>query len=232
MTEHAAAHAPHVENRFGQRYDAALHLLDRQIVGSDGLMVGKVDDIELTEEGPGGGLTATALLVGSAALLPRVGGPFGRAMHRQWLRMGAEQADRRLPYRIDFDLVEELTSAVTLSRPRHGVLVRVPGEAAEGPVRRRLGDLLRAEVDAPEGRRRILDVRLDEHHRVRSIVIGKARPGSRLGYDRRDGRPHSRGPALVRIVVQGLHRHAREVPFDAVRIDWDRGVVHVAADER
>jgi sporulation protein YlmC with PRC-barrel domain len=217
-------------NRFGERYDAVLHLLDRQVIGSDGLFVCKVDDIELTEDA--GGLTATALLAGPAALLPRLAGPLGLTARRLWAHMGDAQADRRLPYRIGFELVEKLTSAVTLRRPRHGVLVRAPGEPTDDPVRRRLGQLLRMRVDAPEGRRRVLDVRVDEDQRVRSLVIGPGRPGSMLGYDRRQGRPHEQGPALVRILVQRLHRHAREVPFDQVRIDWDQDVVTVAGQAR
>lgn len=211
-------------NRFGDDYDVVLHLLDRQVIGSDDLLVGKVDDVELTEDA--GGLTATALLAGAPALLPRLTGPLGAAVREFWGRMGDEQADRRLPYRIDFALVEELDSAVTLRRPRHGVLVRVPGETDEGPVRRRLGDLLRMEVVAPEGRRRVLDVRVDGQHRVRSLVIGHGRPGSMLGYDRRAGRAEQ-GPRLVRSLVRGLHRHAHEVAFDRVRIDWDARVVRV-----
>jgi len=217
---------PELPNRFGERYDAVLHLLDRQVIDSDGLMVCKVDDLELspTEDG----LTLTAVLAGPPALLPRLGGRLGRAVRTFWVRMGDQQADRRLPYRIDFDLVEELTSALTLRRPRHGVLVRIPGEDDEGPVRHRLGELLQFPVDAPEGRRRMLDVRVDEQHRIRSVVIGHGRPGALLGYDGRDGRPSAQGPALVRWIVRALHRHAREVPWDRVHVDWDRREVRVA----
>ncbi len=213
-------------DRFHEPYDAVLHLLDRQVIDKDGLLVCKVDDLELAETGEGA-LVATALLAGSPALLPRLGGRLGSVVREYWARMGDEQADRRLPYRIDFALVAELTSAVTLTRPRHGLLVRTPGED-EGPVRHRLGDLLQMEVEAPEGKRRILDVRLDERHRVRSLVIGHGRPGAMLGYDEREGRPANQGPALVRAIVRALHRHAREVPFGQVRIDWEQHRVRVA----
>lgn len=212
-------------NRFGEDYDLVLHLLDRQVIDSDGLLVCKVDDVELAED-DAGGLTAAALLAGTPALLPRLTGPLGVGVREFWGRMGDEQADRRLPYRIDFDLVEELSSAVTLRRPRHGVLVRVPGEDDEGPVRHRLGDLLRLEVRAPEGRRRVLDVRVDAQHRVRSLIIGPGRPGSMLGYDRREGRA-KQGPTLVRTIVRGLHRHAREVPFHLVDVDWERATLRL-----
>lgn len=207
-----------MDDRFHAPYDAVLHLLDRQVIASDGLLVCKVDDLELVESGDGG-LVATALLAGPPALLPRLIGRPGAALREFWARLGDEQADRRLPYRIDFALVAELTSAVTLTRPRHAVLARAQADD-EGPIRHRLGDLLRMDVEAPEGRRRILDVRLDERHRVRSLVIGHGRPGAMLGYDGREGRTPTQGPALVRAIVRALHRHAREVPFDQVQIDW------------
>ena len=105
--------------------------------------------------------------------------------------------------------------------------MRAPGQD-EGPTRRRLADLLRMQVEAPEGRRRILDVRLDERHRVRSLVIGHGRPGALFGYDRREGRTPTQGPALVGAIVRGLHRHAREVPFDQVHLDWEQQRARVA----
>jgi len=217
---------PETADRFHDRYDAVLHLLDRQVISSDGLLVCKVDDLELVETGDGV-LVATALLAGTPALLPRLSGRLGAVVRDFWVRMGDEQADRRLPYRIDFALVAELTSAVTLTRPRHGVLARVPGEGG-GPTRHRLGELLSMAVEAPEGQRRILDLRLDERHRVRSLVIGHGRPGAMLGYDEREGRTPNQGPALVRTIVRALHRHAREVPFDLVRIDWQEQRVRLA----
>ena len=58
-------------------YDAALHLLDRQVVDSDGRLVCKVDDVELTV-GADGSLVPTALLVG----LP-VAADTGTGLHRR-----------------------------------------------------------------------------------------------------------------------------------------------------
>ena len=70
----------------GRRYDAALHLLDRQLVDPDGRLVGKVDDVELAE-GADGVLVPTGLMVGMAALLPRLGDRSGPWLYRHWVRL-------------------------------------------------------------------------------------------------------------------------------------------------
>lgn len=58
----------------GRRLDAALHLLDRQLLDVRGRPVGKVDDLELTPaENPDEPPTVTAVLVGPSALAPRLG---------------------------------------------------------------------------------------------------------------------------------------------------------------
>ena len=57
--------------------DAALNLLDRQIVDKDGRMAGTVDDLELTEE-PNGAPYVTAILAGPGALSRQLGGRVGR----------------------------------------------------------------------------------------------------------------------------------------------------------
>ncbi len=69
-------------------------LLDRQIIDVDGLPLGKVDDLELTEPEDGGPPVLTALLTGPLALGPRIGGRIG-----QWWAA----AGRRLRPRDDPD---------------------------------------------------------------------------------------------------------------------------------
>jgi len=59
--------------------DGNLELLDRQIVDHDGLMVGKVDDVELTER-ESGRLVVTGLLTGPGALGSRLGGALGNVV--------------------------------------------------------------------------------------------------------------------------------------------------------
>src|SRR3954470_1294155 len=98
------------QDRLSGSLDAVLHLLDRQVVDADGLMVCKVDDVELSQYDDGA-LAVTALLAGPAALVPRYADDgLGRALHRLWLRLGSQESDRDDPYRIDLSLVKRLGS--------------------------------------------------------------------------------------------------------------------------
>jgi sporulation protein YlmC with PRC-barrel domain len=214
------------DNRLIGSLDAVLHLLDRQVVDVDGLLVCKVDDVELTEF-EGGVLAVTALLAGPAALVPRYGDEsFGRLLRDYWHRLGVQLADRDDPYRIDLALVERLGSGVELNVARDGVLVR------QGQRARRLNELLQLPVQDRDGLPigRVLDVRLEhetvepgERTRVTGLVVGRGRPGSYLGYDRRP----DMGPWLVNRIVRRLHRHSGYVGVDDVELDWDAGVVRV-----
>jgi sporulation protein YlmC with PRC-barrel domain len=94
----------------GRTLDAHLSLLDRQVVDPDGRMVGKVDDVELAYDEEGRPYCA-AILIGPAALGPRVGGRLGRAMVRLQRRWRRAQAG---PFRIGFDQVGAVDSAVRL----------------------------------------------------------------------------------------------------------------------
>jgi len=91
------------------------HLLDRQIVDRDGLLVGKVDDVEL-EVGPDGAPAISALLVGQRVLGERLGGTLGG-----WMVAVADRlspAASAPPLRVPFDLVDTVGSEVNLSVPR------------------------------------------------------------------------------------------------------------------
>ena len=206
--------------------DAALHLLDRQVVDVDGRMVCNVDDLELTET-PAGDLAVTGLLVGPAALVPRLSGRLGRWLREMWVALGVQYADRDVPLHLGLDLVESVGSDVRLRVRREGLLDRQP-EAAPGLRHRRMDHLLGLEVrldGKPAGE--VLDVRVQprpEEGRfpVRSLVVGRGRPGSLLGYDR----GNVDGPWLVSSVVSALHRHTGELAIEAVdRIDWEAGIV-------
>jgi sporulation protein YlmC with PRC-barrel domain len=215
------------DDRLSGALDAVLHLLDRQVVDVDGLLVCKVDDVELTTFDDGV-LAVTGLLAGAAALVPRYGDDgFGRLLHDYWRRLGPQQADRDDPYRIDLQLVERLGSAVELNVARDGVLVR------QGQRARRLNDLLQMRVQDLDGDGvgRVLDVRLErettepgQRIRARGLVVGHGRPGSYLGYDRRP----DMGPWLVSRIVRRLHRHSAYVALeDLEELDWDDHVITV-----
>ena len=95
----------------GQRRDLALHLLDRQIVDTDGNAVGNVDDVEFDDNG-----IVTALLTGPQALAPRLGGRLGR-----WLLVlsaGISRRSTEQPARIGVDLITDYGTAITVARSR------------------------------------------------------------------------------------------------------------------
>lgn len=218
-----------VRNRLDTRWlDAALHLLDRQVVDSDARMVCNVDDLELTETA-GGELAVTGILVGPAALVPRFSGRLGSWLREMWVDLGIQYAARDVPLYLGLDLVVHVGSDVRLSVPREGLLDRQP---AGGPgVHRRMDDLLGTEVHRGEEKLgRVIDVRLEPRRGesrllVVGLVVGRGRPGSLLGYDRGD----FNGPLLVDWAVSRMHRHTRLVPRDSVRtIDWDAGRVEVS----
>ncbi len=214
------------DNRLSGALDAVLHLLDRQVVDVEGRLVCKVDDVELTVFDDGV-LGVTGLLAGAAALVPRMGDDgLGRRLHEFWRRLGIAPIDHDDPYRIDLEVVQRLGSGVELSVRRDGVLVR------QGQRSRRLNELLQMSVQGPDGVRlgRALDVRLEhektdpgERIRVIGLVVGRGRPGSYFGYDRRP----DMGPWLVNRVVRRLHRHSAYVAIDDVELDWAVGVIRV-----
>ena len=209
--------------------DGALHLLDRQVLDSEGMNVCNVDDLEIVDGGDRE-LAVTGLLVGPAALVPRLSGHLGRWLHDMWLRLGIQYAGRELPLRIGLDLVEHVGSDVRLRVPREGLLDRQP-ESAPTVVLRRLDHLLGMDVHlGGERLGHVLDVRLRPQRTesrlvLRSLVVGRGRPGSLLGYDRGD----FNGPVLVAAAVRRLHRHTGVIDMDGVTaIDWERGRVEVS----
>lgn len=213
-------------NRLDEPFDAALHLLDRQVVGADGRLVCKVDDLELRAYDDGT-LAVTALLAGAPVLVPRLGGRIGRRLGEFWHELGLEQAERMHPYRIELDDVDELVSAVLLSRDRDRLLRAEPDREGE----HRISDLLGMTVSGPGGRLgRVLDVRLEPTRhprrrlRVVGLLVGRGRPGTLLGYDRRE----EQGPWLLARVVRTMHRHSVTVGADEIEaIDWDDDVREV-----
>ena len=208
------------ENRLERPIDGALHLLDRQLIDRDGRLLGKVDDVELTEVG--GQLAITGVLTGPAALLSRLGGGLGAALVAKWAQLKVSEPHRSRPWRIDIEDVERLDSALHLAVRRDGVLRR----DREG---HRLGRLTGMDVLGPDDERigRVLDARFEPHDDgslvLCSLIVGHGRPGSLLGYDRRG----DQGPWLVRTVVRRLHRHSVIAPAATAEISWADGSVRL-----
>lgn len=100
--------------------DGYLELLDRQIVDHDGLMVGKVDDVEV-EERDDGRIVVTALLTGPGALGPRLGGALGTVVTGTWARLSGRPAEA--PQRIDWSAVSAVETAIVLAVGRSTVAV-------------------------------------------------------------------------------------------------------------
>jgi sporulation protein YlmC with PRC-barrel domain len=93
---------------------AALHLLDHQLVDRDGVLVGKVDDLELFVA-PDGGATLTAVLSGPGVLATRLGHTtYGR--WRERMETALEGPEGRTS-RIAMPDVRRVTSRVETSLP-------------------------------------------------------------------------------------------------------------------
>lgn len=215
--------SPEQQDRWGGPIDGALNLLDRQVLDCDGKMLGKVDDIELTAQEDG--LAITALLTGSAALFHRLGGHLGDELVTKWEQLRVAEPNRARPWRIDVEDVARLDSAVHLSVSRDGALRR-------DKESHRFGRLTGMEVLGPDGhhRGRVLDARFEHglHDRlvIRSLIVGRGRPGSLLGYDRH----RNQGPWLIRRAVRRLHRHTGIISIDAAQILWNRRQVQLTEE--
>lgn len=213
--------------------DAALHLLDRQVTDKDGLLVCKVDDLEVSFYADGSPPAVTRILTGAAALVPRMSSRTGHLLRERWTSLGIQYADRDVPLAIDLHLVGHVGSDIRLKVGRDGLLDRQP-PATEGTTLRRMGELLGMRVSSghPELRGVLLDVRLEstaDRFVFRHLVVGPGRPGSLLGYDRGD----FNGPWLVAAAVKRMHRHVRLASCAAIEeadIDWDRGVIRLDGD--
>ncbi|WP_428966480.1 hypothetical protein [Micromonospora fluostatini] len=108
-------------------------LLDRQIVDADGLLVGRVDDVEFALDTDGVPYLA-ALLTGRVALGQRIGGWTGRLLVAVAERFSGRRPAS--PLRIPYPLVARVDSTVRL-RVR---LDRLPTSPAEEFLRRHLID--------------------------------------------------------------------------------------------
>ena len=90
-------------------------LLDRQITDRDGLMSGKVDDVELTVPRQGDPPVVTALLAGPGVLAHRSHTAFGRWIESFRLRLNAIDPS---PARISFGVVRRVGAAIEITVSR------------------------------------------------------------------------------------------------------------------
>lgn len=217
-------------NRLTGRLDVGLHLLDRQITDCDGLMAGKVDDVELSEY-DGGRLAVTGLLLGVPAYVPRLGQHFGGWALEKWRELGISHAGRTTPGQIELRHVEKLTSEVTLNVPREELVE--PQRPPEGHVvHHRFHELLGMQVRLvahEETVGRVMDARMEpegdtvgDSIPLTELLVGRGWPRSLLGYDRND----VSGPAMIAAAVRRLHCGSGEITMDKVeRIDWAARIV-------
>ena len=100
----------------GRILEAGLHLLDRQLIDSNGRLAGKVDDLELEVPDGGGPPVVTAILSGPGALSRRIGGRLGAWLEAVAIRL--RDGDDPHPARVSFGVVKRIDSAVDLSVPK------------------------------------------------------------------------------------------------------------------
>jgi sporulation protein YlmC with PRC-barrel domain len=205
-----------------RRLDAALELLDRQLVDKDGRLAGKVDDLELTD--PGDILEqprVTAILTGPDALAGRLHTRFGRWLQGVVLRLLARQAPSRVP----LGQVEAIGSSIRL-RVAAGRL-----DTGQGWTRQ-LVSWLPGAGDAVTGLAHDSGVRPDRHQGSRGLGTTRVPLGDLLGaevvdqHGRAVGKVHDvrleqAGPELASLRVEGLIVGRRAL---GARFGFGRGV--------
>jgi sporulation protein YlmC with PRC-barrel domain len=118
--------------------DLGTELLDHQIVDPDSMSVGKVDDLDLRVQADGR-IEVTALVVGTSALLSRIGlaGKFLRWLMSHW---GGPDEPRLIPLHqvtgvgSAVHVTAEAASAArspTEERVRRAIIQRIPGAGHE-----------------------------------------------------------------------------------------------------
>lgn len=125
----------------GREVWAAFHLLDRQIVDSADMPVGKVDDLEFQMPEDDGLPVLTDILCGHAALLGRLDRRLGTAgeMLRRVIRPDVDPGPARIPWSAVIDVATDVrlagsgegleVSAVERWLARH-VIGHLPGSGA------------------------------------------------------------------------------------------------------
>jgi hypothetical protein len=100
-----------------------LRLLDHQVVGPEGALLGNIDDLVLRQEGDE--LEVVAFLSGPAGLARRQGGRGGRWLHAAWARLHPREHPR--PVVVPLAEVTRVESAVEVSAEAAEVLAGSAG---------------------------------------------------------------------------------------------------------
>jgi sporulation protein YlmC with PRC-barrel domain len=221
-----------------RRVDLVLRVVDHQIVGPEGELLGNVDDVELAEVD--GRWLVTGLMVGPAALSQRLPGKLGTWTNAVWRRLHPDREPT--PVVVPMEHVTDIGSAVALDdwAARHlartlglelwlreFVISRIPG-AKGGPSDERPGDLVEsASSEATEpaqgGAESKAVLRPRPDGRLLSDLLGRtgvSPDGDRLGRLRdlwalggpRDGHPE---PLRVTHLQFTSHRLGAELGYSA-----------------
>ncbi len=124
-----------------EHMDAGLQLLDRQVVDSTGISLGKIDDLLFTDGDDQGPPVLAAVLIGQQAFAARLGGRPGR----WWTGMAERLSGRRGPIEIPLAAIDDIGTVVRLASPaqafpsltaperwlRHRLVSRLPGGMRE-----------------------------------------------------------------------------------------------------
>jgi hypothetical protein len=121
----------------GEVVDAALQLLDRQIVDVEGRMAGKVDDLDLVFSAePGSPPYAAAILTGPGALSHRIGGRLGAWLDSTQRRLSEDPRPPSIPFGVvkrlgnHLELTVRRTDLETMKFERwtrERIIGRIPG---------------------------------------------------------------------------------------------------------
>ena len=137
---------PSNTKRQSPSYRMVLRILDHQVVGPDGELLGNVDDLELVVSHDG--WDVTALQVGPAALGQRLPGGLGRWTVAIWRRLQTSPEPHAA--RVGIEDVRDIDSTITVSRAaaktlvasfglelwlREHVVSRIPGAKGGGDER-------------------------------------------------------------------------------------------------
>lgn len=107
----------------GRVVDLVLRVVDHQVVGPEGVLLGNVDNLVLREHE--GRLLVTGFVSGPGGLAPRLPGSLGRWVQAVWRRLRSDGDPR--PTVVPFSAVTRIGSAVEVTRHGQQVLAATMG---------------------------------------------------------------------------------------------------------